>query len=78
MRRVIIEPKELIKVPTMEEFNRIRDSLNLSDRQKIIFEYKYSKLWRNIDIATEMKLHQDTISGELTIIRKKLAAIQQK
>lgn len=70
-----MNPKDVIKIATMDEFNRLKDSLNLSDRQREIFFLKYSKLWRNIDIAEELKIHQDTVSDELNVIRAKLAQI---
>ncbi len=73
-----MEPKDVIRIATMDEFNRLLDSLNLSDRQRKVFVYKYSKLWRNVDIAEELKLHPDTVSDELNVIRTKLAAIHRE
>lgn len=70
-----MNPQDVIKIATMDEFNRLKDSLNLSDRQREIFFLKYSKLWRNIDIAEELGVHQDTVSDELRVIREKLAKI---
>lgn len=72
-----MEPKDVTKIPTMEAFFQLRDSLNLSDRQRIVFEMKYSRLMRNIDIAEELKVNQDTIGNDLRVIREKLAAISQ-
>lgn len=69
-----MEPKELISVPTMSEFNRIKDSLNLTDRQREIFHLKYSRGWRNIDIAEELGVHQDTITEDMRVVREKLKA----
>lgn len=73
-----MDPKDVIKIPTMEEFNRIKDSLNLSDRQRQIFFYKYSKLWKSVDIAAELKIHPDTVSEDLGVIRSKLAALHNE
>lgn len=72
-----MNPKDVIDIPTMDEFYRLRDSLNLSDRQKEVFFYKYSKLWRNIDIAEELGIHPDTVSDDLTVIRNKLVAVHK-
>lgn len=72
-----MEPKDVISIPTMEAFYKLRDSLNLSDRQRIIFEMKYSRLLRNIDIATELDVNQDTIGNDLRVIREKLAAVHK-
>lgn len=71
-------PKELSKTPTMKEFLEIRDMLNLSDRQREVFVLKYSKLWRNIDIAEELGVSQDTIGEDTKDIREKLKAIEKE
>lgn len=70
-----MKPEDVISIPTMDEFNKIRDSLNLTDRQREIFFLKYSRGWRNIDIAEELKVNQDTISEDLRKIRTKLVAV---
>lgn len=67
-----MEPKELISIPTMAEFNRVKDELNLTDRQREIFSLKYSRGLRHIDIAEELKIHQDTVTEEMRVIREKL------
>lgn len=59
----------------MDEFYKLRDKLNLTDRQRDIFYLKYSRGWRNIDIAEELGVNQDTVGDELKIVRAKLAAI---
>lgn len=69
-----MEPSELIRVPTMDKFFEIRDALNLTDRQREIFLLKYSRGWRNIDIANEIGVHQDTVSDDMAVIREKLKA----
>ena len=72
-----MEPKEVMKIPTMDAFFELRDNLNLTDRQKEIFFLKYSRGWRNIDIANELDppVCQDTVSEDLRIIREKLVSI---
>lgn len=67
-----MEPKDVIDVPTMAEFNHIKDSLNLTDRQREIFDMKYHRGLRHIDIAENLQIHQDTVTAELKIIREKL------
>lgn len=68
-------PSDVISIPTMEAFYELRDKLNLTDRQREIFLLKYSRGWRNLDIAEELKVNQDTISEELRKIRTKLVAV---
>lgn len=70
-----MKPEDVINIPTMDEFNALLNSLNLSDRQREIFVYKYSRLWRNIDIAEELQINQDTVSADIKVIREKLKAI---
>lgn len=71
-------PSDVISIPTMEAFLELRDKLNLTDRQREIFLLKYSRGWRNLDIATELEINQDTVSDEIKVIRKKLVAIEKK
>lgn len=70
-------PDDVINITTMDEFNNLLDSLNLSDRQRQIFILKFSRLWRNIDIANEIGVNQNTVGKEMKIIRKKLAAFSK-
>lgn len=70
-----MSPEDVIKIPTMKEFNDLLDSLNLSDRQRQIFVLKFSRLWRNIDIANEIGVNQDTVGKEMKAIRQKLASV---
>ena len=67
-----MEIYELLKVPTMTEFYKIRDELNLSDRQREVFLYKYSRRWFNADIAAELHVDRDTVSADIKVIREKL------
>lgn len=39
-----MEPRDVIRIATIDEFNELLDSLNLSDRQRKIFILKYSHL----------------------------------
>ena len=71
-----MDPKDLIKIPTMNQFYKVRDALNLTDRQRKIFVYKYSRGWRNLDIAEEIKVNQDTVTADMKVIREKLKAYQ--
>lgn len=70
--------KDVLKIPTMQAFLDLRDKLNLTDRQRDIFVLKYSRGWRNIDIAEELGVNQDTVGSELRIVREKLAAISME
>lgn len=67
--------EDVISIPTMDEFNKLRDKLNLTDRQREIFNLKYSRGWRNIDIAAELGINQDTVSKDLNSIREKLVYV---
>lgn len=68
-------PQDVINIATLEQFNQLKDSLNLSNRQRDIFTLKYSRLWRNIDIAEELEISADTVAKELSAIRAKLLEI---
>lgn len=69
--------KQVMDIPTMDSFMRLRDQLNLTDRQKEIFVLKYSRGLRNIDIAEELNppVTQDTVGADVKVIRRKLAAV---
>lgn len=67
--------KDVRGIPTMKQFYELRDMLNLSDRQRDVFYYKYSKFWRNIDIAEELGVSKDTITTDLKDIKEKLKYI---
>lgn len=72
-----MNPSDVIRIPTMEAFFALRDKLNLTDRQREIFLLKYSRGWRNIDIAEEIGVNQDTVSKDLLDIRQKLVWIEK-
>lgn len=73
-----MEPRDVSRLPSMEEFNKIKEALNLTDRQKRIFELRYSKRWRLADIAAELNIHHDTVSKDISDIRKKLFGVQKE
>lgn len=68
-------PKEVTKIARMDKFNRLVDMLNLSDRQKKIFYYKYKRQWRIVDIADKLGFHVDTINEDLKVIRTKMVEV---
>lgn len=72
-----MEPRDVIKIATIEEFNELLDSLNLSDRQRKIFVLKYSHLWRMIDIAELLDISQNTVAEDLKIIRENLTQVNK-
>lgn len=73
-----MEPRDVSKLPSMEEFNKIKEALNLTDRQKRIFGLRYSKRWRLDDIAAELRISRDTVSKDIGDMRKKLFAVQKE
>lgn len=73
-----MEPKDVMSIPTMDAFLKLRDYLNLTDRQRDIFVMKYSRGWRNIDIAEELGVNQDTVGDDLKIIRAKLSSVAKE
>ena len=73
-----MDEKDVIRIPTMEAFNNFRDSLNLTDRQRTVFNLRYSKGLYIIDIATELGTDRKTIQKELKVIKEKLSGISQK
>lgn len=64
--------KDVINLPTMEAFNNLLDSLNLTDRQRRIFELRYSRGLFQQDIAAEIDVDRKTVVSELKIIKEKL------
>lgn len=67
--------KDVIRIPTMEAFNNLRNSLNLTDRQRKIFDLRYSNGMYIIDIASELKVDKKTVQSELRIIKEKLKSV---
>lgn len=68
-----MEPRDVMSVTTMDEVYRIRDALNLTDRQRELFVMAYSRRIRYIDMAEELGICQDTVTADMKIIREKLA-----
>lgn len=73
-----MEPKDVIKISTMEAFYKLRDSLNLTDRQRIIFELRYSRGMFLQDIATELEIDKKTVRANIKIIDEKLKSVSRK
>lgn len=71
-------PKEATKIARMDKFNRLVDMLNLSDRQKKIFYYKYQRQWRIADIAAEIGISVDTVNEDTRVIRTKMMAVSEE
>ncbi len=66
-----------MKIPTRSKFNEIRNELNLTDRQLQIFDLKFQRGWRYIDIAAEIGVSQETICDEMKVIHNKLKFINE-
>lgn len=67
--------KDVIRIPTMRAFNNLRNSLNLTDRQRKIFDLRYSNGMYIIDIATKLDVDKKTVQSELRIIKEKLKSV---
>lgn len=63
------------KIKSMDDFETIRDLLNLTDRQKFIFDYKLHHGWKNISIAEELGIDQRTVGRELKVVADKLECL---
>ena len=50
--------KELSKISTMDELIRLRDSLNLTDRQKEIFMLRFNRGFSIIQISIECNMSE--------------------
>lgn len=66
------------EIASMSDFYAFRDSLNLTDRQKDIFNYRYSRGWKMCDIAAELGYTQDIIRDDMRDIRKKLTEVMRE
>lgn len=66
-------PSELRWLASYEEVLRVRDALNLTDRQRDIFNLKYIHGDSNQQIADKLFLSYSTVSHELVQVRDKLA-----
>lgn len=67
--------KDLLNIATKQDFLKILDYIQLTDRQKDIFMLKYGLGKMNEDIAAEIGFCRKTVTNELNIIRSKLAKI---
>lgn len=65
------------KINNSNYFYYIMNSLNLSDRQKRIFELKLSRGWHFIDIGAEIGVSKDTVYRDFKIIKQKLKAYDE-
>lgn len=70
-----MNPKDVMNISSMDDFFKLRDRMNLTDRQREIFYLKYSRGMRNIDIGEEIGVCQDTVGADLKDIRQKLVRI---
>lgn len=67
--------KELSKISTMDELIRLRDSLNLTDRQKEIFMLRFNRGFSIIQICIECNMSESTVYRELRKIGNKIAKL---
>lgn len=67
--------KELSKISTMDELIRLRDSLNLTDRQKEIFMLRFNRGFSIIQISIERNMSESTVNRELRKIGNKIAKL---
>lgn len=67
--------KELSKISTMDELIRLRDSLNLTDRQKEIFMLRFNRGFSIIQISIERNMSESTVYRELHKIGNKIAKL---
>lgn len=67
--------KELSKISTMDELIRLRDSLNLTDRQKEIFMLRFNRGLSIIQISIERNMSESTVYRELRKIGNKIAKL---
>lgn len=67
--------KELSKISTMDELIRLRDSLNLTDRQKEIFMLRFNRGFSIIQISIECNMSESTVYRELHKIGNKIAKL---
>lgn len=67
--------KELSKISTMDELIRLRNSLNLTDRQKEIFMLRFNRGFSIIQISIECNMSESTVYRELRKIGNKIAKL---
>lgn len=69
------EEKQVMRIASMADFYAFRDTLNLTDRQKEIFNLRYSRGLLMQDIVKEIGFSYDIILEDMKDIRQKLVAI---
>ncbi len=72
------EEKAVMEIVSMDDFYAFRDSLNLTDRQKDIFERRYSRGWLVSDISEDLGYCPAIIREDMRIIKKKLVAVMKE
>ena len=65
--------KDIQKISLLEDVLRVKESLNLTDRQKKIFDYYYIRGWYQQDIAEELSMTLRSVQREICRIQAKLA-----
>ena len=68
--------KDVKYIGTKEQFNKVLNSLQLTDRQYDIFILKYGRAMIQEDIAAEIGCNRRTVSDELKIIRHKIGQLE--
>lgn len=69
------QEKQVMKIASMQDFRAFRDKLNLTDRQKDIFELRYSRGLSMRQIAEEIKYNYDLVRVDMKDIREKLISV---
>ena len=67
--------KELSKISAIKELVQLRDSLNLTDRQKEIFMLRFNRGFSIIQICIECNMSESTVYRELRKIGNKIAKL---
>ena len=65
--------KDIQKICLLEDVLRVKESLNLTDRKKEIFDYYYIRGWYQQDIAEELSMTLRSVQREICRIQAKLA-----
>lgn len=67
--------KDLSSISTMAELIELRDSLNLTDRQREIFMLRFNRGYSIIQISMELNMSDSTVKRELRRIGNKIAKL---
>ena len=65
--------KDIQNISLLEDVLKVKESLNLTDRQKEIFDYYYIRGWYQQDIAEELSMTLRSVQREICRIQAKLA-----